>query len=188
MNQGLRKALARAKRIRLLLMDVDGVLTDGKLYYVPDPHVKDNMIEMKGFDVTDGQGLRSLLGADPDFKIGLISVGESPGVAYRARFLGIHYCCQGCDPRNKVGSYEEILAKAGLQAEEVCYVGDDLTNVPIMKRVGLAIAVANARPEVKAIADYTTRCPGGAGAIREVAELLLQAQGKWGQVLKQYGL
>lgn len=102
--------------------------------------------------------------------------------------LGIKYCYQGCSDKDKLAHYEEIRTKTGLPAKDICYVGDDLTDVPIMQQVGLAIAVANARPEVKAIAHHVTKHPGGAGAIREVAELLLQAQGKWLEILKQYGL
>lgn len=184
MNQGLRKTLARARRVRLLLMDVDGVLTDGKLYYVLD--ASGTMIETKVFNVADGQGLRWL--HKVGIQTGLVSVGNSPGVQHRANLLGIKYCYQGCSDKDKLARYEEILTKASFQAEEICYVGDDITDVPIMKRVGLAIAVANAHPEVKKIAHYVTSRPGGAGAIREVAELLLQAQNKWGQILQQYGL
>jgi 3-deoxy-D-manno-octulosonate 8-phosphate phosphatase (KDO 8-P phosphatase) len=184
MDQDLRKTLERAQRIQLLLMDVDGVLADGKLYYVPD--ASGTMIETKAFNVTDGQGLRWLHKAG--ISTGLISVGNSPGVQHRADLLGIKYCYQGCSDKDKLATYEKIRTEAGLPEEAICYVGDDLTDAPIMQQVGLAIAVANARPKVKAIAHYITSRPGGRGAIREVAELLLQAQGKWLEILKQYGL
>lgn len=132
MNQDLRETLERAKRIQLLLMDVDGVLTDGKLYCVPD--ASGTMVETKAFHVTDGQGLRWLLRKCEGFEVGLISVGRSPGVSHRAKVLGIKrcYCRQGCSDQDKLTSYREILTAGGWSDKEVCYVGDDLTDAPIM--------------------------------------------------------
>lgn len=171
----------RARRVRLLLIDVDGVLTDGKLYYVPGP--SGDLVETKGFDSQDGIGLR--WAHDAGVQTGLISGRQSPGVVFRAKTLGITYVYQ--DRLAKLEAFEEIQRQAGLPTEAMAFVGDDLTDLPVMRRVGLAVAVAGARPEVKRQAHYVTRHPGGAGAIREVVELLLKAQGKWQAVLAKYG-
>jgi 3-deoxy-D-manno-octulosonate 8-phosphate phosphatase (KDO 8-P phosphatase) len=175
--------LARhAKRIRILLSDVDGVLTNGALYYVPDG--KGGISEAKGFHSQDGMGFRWL--QEAGILAGWISGRESPGVVARAQMLQISYLYQ--NHLSKVGPYEEILEKARVVDEEVCYLGDDLTDSPILARAGLAVAVANAVPEVKRQAHYVTRAPGGHGAAREVIEILLKAQGHWDQVLRKYGL
>lgn len=171
----------RARRVRLLLMDVDGVLTNGLLYYAPDG--RGGVAENKGFDSQDGIGMRWAreLGG---LQLGWISGRESPAVVERARILGIAYVYQ--NHLAKLGPFEEILRQSGIPAADVCYVGDDLTDAPVMRRVGLPIAVANARPEVKKLARYITRAEGGRGAIREVIELLLRAQGKWPAVLSRF--
>ncbi len=162
-------------------MDVDGVLTDGKLYYVPDG--RGGVAETKGFDSHDGMALRWV--QEAGIAVGWISGRESPGVAARAEILRISYLYQ--DQLAKLGPYEEILKRSGLTDDQVCYMGDDLTDAPILKRVGLAVAVANAVPEVKALAHYVTRASGGRGAAREVVELLMGAQGRWRNVLEKYG-
>ena len=169
-----------AAGIRLLLMDVDGVLTDGKLYNVPGPD--GNMVETKGFDSQDGISLQWL--ARLGIPAGLISGRVSPATVERAKQCKFKYVYQG--HTEKVPILEEILADAKIPSSQVAYIGDDLTDVVIMRRVGLAIATANARPEVKAIAHYTTSVPGGQGAVRETIELLLQAQGRWAEILKHY--
>ena len=169
-----------AKRIRLLLMDVDGVLTDGKLYNVPGPDGA--MVETKAFDSQDGIGLQWL--ARVGISTGVISGRSSPATVERARQCKLKYVYQG--HTEKIPIVNEILADAKLEASEVAYIGDDLTDVVVMRRVGLAIATANARPEVKAIAHYVTRQAGGQGAVREVVELLLKAQGRWPEILKHY--
>jgi len=169
-----------AAKIRLVLMDVDGVLTDGKLYNVPGPD--GNMVETKGFDSQDGISLQWL--ARLGIPAGLISGRSSPATAERARQCKFRYVYQG--HTEKIPILEEILADAKIDPAEVAYIGDDLTDVVVMRRVGLAFATANARPEVKAIAHYTTRVPGGQGAVREVIELLLNAQGRWSEILKHY--
>jgi 3-deoxy-D-manno-octulosonate 8-phosphate phosphatase (KDO 8-P phosphatase) len=172
--------LALASRIRLLLMDVDGVLTDGKLYHLPDG--AGGVWETKGFDSRDGIGLRWL-----DWygiRTGVISGRLSPATVERARQVSMTYVYQG--HIEKIPILEEILSDARIDPAEVAYVGDDLTDAVIMKRVGLGIAVANARPEVKRVAQWTTAASGGDGAIREVVELLLQAQGKWPEILRKY--
>jgi 3-deoxy-D-manno-octulosonate 8-phosphate phosphatase (KDO 8-P phosphatase) len=171
-----------AKRIRLLLCDVDGVLTAGALYYVPDG--KGGIVETKGFNSQDGMGFRWL--QESGIVAGWISGRDSPGVVARAQILQISYLYQ--NHIAKVGPYEEILEKAGVVDEEVCFVGDDLTDAPLLQRVGLSVAVANAVPELKKHVHYVTRAKGGEGALREVIEILLKAQGHWDQVLRKYGL
>jgi 3-deoxy-D-manno-octulosonate 8-phosphate phosphatase (KDO 8-P phosphatase) len=174
--------LQAASRTKLLLMDVDGVLTNGRLYNVPDP--EGNMVETKGFDSQDGIGLQWL--SWKGIKTGVISGRQSPATAERARQTKMAYVYQG--HIEKIPILEEILADAGIGSDEVAYVGDDFTDVVIMRRVGLAIATANARAEVKAAAHYVTQAPGGEGAVREVVELLLKAQNRWGEILRHYEL
>jgi len=176
-------ALRRARRIRLLLMDVDGVLTDGLLYYAPDGH--GGVVENKGFDSQDGMAMRWVREFG-GIQLGWISGRESPAVHERARTLQVSYLYQ--NQLAKLEPFQEIVRKSGLAEENICYIGDDLTDAPILLRVGLPVAVANARPEVKAVARYVTRAEGGRSAVREVVELLLRAQGKWDAVLKKYGL
>jgi 3-deoxy-D-manno-octulosonate 8-phosphate phosphatase (KDO 8-P phosphatase) len=171
-----------ASRIKLLLMDVDGVLTNGKLYNVPGPDGK--MVETKGFDSRDGIGLQWL--SWKGIKTGVISGRISPATEERARQVKMTYIYQG--HIEKIPILEEILSEAKIDRSEVAYVGDDLTDVVIMHRVGLAVATANARPEVKAAAHYVTEAAGGDGAIREVIELLLKSQNLWGEILKHYEL
>jgi 3-deoxy-D-manno-octulosonate 8-phosphate phosphatase (KDO 8-P phosphatase) len=166
--------------VRLLLMDVDGVLTDGHLYNVPD--ATGRMVETKGFDSQDGIALQWL--SWMGIKTGVISGRESPATATRAAQCKMSYVYQG--HIEKIPILEEILADAKISADEVAYVGDDLTDVVVMNRVGLAIATANARPEVKDCAKHITSAVGGSGAIREVCELLLKAQGRWDELLKKY--
>ena len=169
-----------ASKTKLLLMDVDGVLTNGRLYNVPDPEGK--MTETKGFDSQDGIGLQWL--SWKGIKTGVISGRQSPATAERARQVKMSYVYQG--HIEKVPILEEILADAKIDASEVAYIGDDFTDVVIMNRVGLAIATANARAEVKKAAHYVTSVPGGEGAVREVVELLLKAQNRWGEILRHY--
>jgi 3-deoxy-D-manno-octulosonate 8-phosphate phosphatase (KDO 8-P phosphatase) len=174
------KVLEAASRTKLLLMDVDGVLTNGRLYNVPDGEGK--MAETKGFDSQDGIGLQWL--SWKGIKTGVISGRLSPATAERARQVKMSYVYQG--HIEKIPILEEILADAKIDRGEVAYIGDDFTDVVIMRRVGLAIATANARAEVKAAAHYVTQAPGGEGAVREVVELLLKAQNRWGEILRHY--
>src|SRR5574340_44909 len=148
-------------------MDVDGVMTDGTYWNVPDG--KGGLVEIKTFDSQDGLALQWLkrLG----FKAGVISGRVSIATEERARTAGFAYVYQG--HLEKIPILEEILVKAGLRADEVAYLGDDYTDVVIMHRVGLAIATANAKPEVKAEAHWTTPNPGGRGAVRDTVELIL---------------
>jgi 3-deoxy-D-manno-octulosonate 8-phosphate phosphatase (KDO 8-P phosphatase) len=170
----------RASRIKLLLMDVDGVLTNGKLYNVPGPDGQ--MVESKGFDSQDGIGLQWLNWNG--IRTGVISGRLSAATAERARQVKMAYVYQG--HIEKIPILEEILADAKVAPEEVAYIGDDFTDTVIMHRVGFAIAVANARPEVKAEAHYVTAAVGGEGAVREVVELILKAQGRWDGILQHY--
>ena len=174
--------IERAGGIRLLLMDVDGVWTDGNLFYVPGPG--GDMVEIKPSHAHDGQALRWLHASG--LQSGLISGRDSAVVTHRAEMLGVTYIYQGY--LEKIPPYEEICAAAGVADEEVAYLGDDLPDVPIIERVGLGVAVANGRAEVKERADYITTARGGSGAIREVVELIMKARGTWGPVLARYGM
>tara|TARA_B100000686_G_scaffold355032_1_gene469248 strand:+ start:2372 stop:2914 length:543 start_codon:yes stop_codon:yes gene_type:complete len=172
----------KAAKIRLLLMDVDGVWTDGNLFYVPGPGGE--MVEAKQSNAQDGMGLRWAHASG--LESGLISGRDSPGVTHRAEMLGITYIYQGY--LEKIPPYEEICRAASVSDDQVAYLGDDLTDIPLIDRVGLGVAVANARPEVKKCADYTTQTPGGSGAIREVIELIMRSRGTWEQILDKYGV
>lgn len=172
--------LARAARVRLLLMDVDGVMTDGTYWQVPDG--QGGLAEIKAFDSQDGMALQWLRRVG--VQAGLISGRVSLATAERARSAGFAWVYQG--HTEKIPILEEILEKSGLAPEAIGYVGDDFTDVVIMHRVGLAVATANAKPEVKAEAHYVTTVEGGKGAIRETVELLLKAQGRWQEVLDHY--
>jgi len=172
--------LARAARVRLLLMDVDGVLTDGTYWHLPDG--RGGLAETKAFDSQDGLALQWLRHAG--IRGGLISGRVSAATEERARQAGFAYVYQG--HLEKIPILEEILADARLDAEQVAYVGDDFTDVVVLHRVGLGVATANARDEVKAEAHLVTAAVGGHGAVREVVELLLRAQSRWANVLTLY--
>jgi 3-deoxy-D-manno-octulosonate 8-phosphate phosphatase (KDO 8-P phosphatase) len=163
-------------------MDVDGVLTDAKIYNVPG--AQGEMVETKGFNAQDGIGLQWL--SWKGIQTGVISGRVSPAVEERARQCHMTYVYQG--HIEKIPILEEILAASKLDPREVAYVGDDLTDVVVMRRVGLAVAPANARPEVKAAAHYVTSASGGDGAVREAVELILKAQNLWGEILAHYEL
>src|SRR5882672_4799164 len=168
-----RGVAARAKNIRVLLMDVDGVLTDGRIWLLS--RRDGTASEIKGFSAYDGAGLKVAKAAG--LRTGFITGRESSAVAQRARECEIEFVYQG--RATKLGSYEEILRATGASDREVAYVGDDLPDLPLLQRVGLAVAVANAAPEVKRAAHYVTSRAGGEGAVREVIELIVKAQGKW---------
>jgi len=169
-----------AAKIRLLLMDVDGVLTDGKLYGVPD--ASGNIVETKGFDSQDGIALQWLVWNG--IETGVISGRVSPATEARAKQVKMTYVYQG--HIEKIPILEEIMGRAGLNSSQIAYIGDDFTDIVVMNRVGLPIATANARPEVKQAAQYVTQVPGGQGAVREVVELLLKAQGHWESLMRKY--
>ena len=175
-----RGLLARAKKIKLLLMDVDGVLTDGKFYYLPRPG--GGMLETKGFDSRDGLGLR--LAHHAGLKTGIITGRSSPVIEYRVKDLGIQFLQQNA--LEKIEPYERIRNAAQVEDAEVCYVGDDITDLPLVMRVGLGVCVANGDDLLRKHAHFCTRRTGGTGAVREAIELILIAQGKWDAILKSY--
>jgi 3-deoxy-D-manno-octulosonate 8-phosphate phosphatase (KDO 8-P phosphatase) len=166
----------RAARVRLLLMDCDGVLTDGRITLL------ENGDEEKSFHTRDGHGLVLLHRAG--LQSGVISGRTSSAVERRARDLGMRYVRQGT--WDKIKDFEELLAEAGLDGREVAFIGDDVTDVPLMRRVEFAIAVADASHETRAAAHYVTQLPGGFGAVREVCELILKAQGRWSELMQRY--
>lgn len=159
---------SRAGRIRLLICDVDGVLSDGLIY------MGNNGEELKAFNVRDGYGIRCLLTSG--IEVGIITGRSSALVADRAATLGITHLYQG--QSDKLIAYEELLSRLNLQPEEIAYIGDDLIDWPVMSRVGLSVAVADAHPLLLAKAHYITRIHGGKGAVRELCDLILMAQGK----------
>src|SRR5688572_4699193 len=169
-----------AAGVRLLLMDVDGVLTDGKLYNVPD--ASGRMVESKGFDSQDGIALQWMNWHN--IKTGLISGRVSPATDERARQCKFAYVYQG--HIEKIPILEEILADCSIDPRHVAYIGDDLTDIVVMRRVGLSFATANARPQVKQVAHYVTEAPGGSGAVREVCEYILKAKGLFDALLRKY--
>lgn len=159
----------KARAIKLLLLDVDGVLTDGRII------LDDRGVETKHFDVRDGQGIVLLMRAG--IEVGLITARNSKAVRYRAKELGLRIVRQGI--QNKVATYAEIRRQSGLAETQIAYIGDDIGDVKILRRVGLAITVKDGWEELFRSVDYVTEKPGGRGAVREVAELLLKAQNKW---------
>ncbi len=171
---------ARARKIKLLLMDVNGVLTDGRFFYVPGRGGA--LVETKMFHSRDGLGFR--IAQQAGLKTGFITGRSSPAVEYRAKELGVNFLKQNA--REKLAPYQEILQEARLKDEEVCYVGDDIVDLPLLTRVGLAVAVADADKQLRRYVHYMTEAPGGGGAVREAIELILSAQGKWEAVLEHY--
>lgn len=171
-----REILERAKRIKMLLMDVDGVLTDGSIFFASGRQ------EIKAFFVHDGLGLRMAKRAG--IITGLISSRESEMVVRRARELQIPEVHQRI--QNKIAVWEKLLGKYQLPPEQVAMMGDDLSDLSLLRRAGLSIAVANAAEEVKSRVHYVTHHPGGRGAVREAVELILRAQGKYEEELQQY--
>lgn len=167
---------ARAARVRLLLLDVDGVLTDGRVVYADDG------TEVKRFHVRDGSGLK--FWRDAGKRAAVLSGRSSPAVDRRAAELGLAPVVQG--QADKLPAFERIIADLGLAADEVCAVGDDLPDLPVLRRAGLAVAVADACAEVRAAADYVTVAPGGAGAVREAVEWLMRLTGEWAGVVERY--
>jgi 3-deoxy-D-manno-octulosonate 8-phosphate phosphatase (KDO 8-P phosphatase) len=162
--------------IRAVILDVDGVLTDGGIT------VADDGSETKRFDCHDGAGIMFLLQAG--IQVAILSGRQCGAVDRRARELGIRHVRQGA--KDKLSAYEDLLRELGLADEAVCCVGDDLADIPVLRRAGLGVAVASARPEVREAADEVTQAPGGRGAVRELAERLLKAQGKWEGILAHY--
>ena len=170
-----------ASRVELLLTDVDGVLTDGRLIFVPSPD--GSVVEAKAFHVSDGAAIGFARRAG--LRTGIISGRSSPAVARRAEELHMDYLYQGLG-RNKRPAFEEILQKAKLEPSRVCYIGDDVQDLPILLRVGFSACVPNAHPELLGRVAYVTTAPGGTGAVRELVELILKAQGKWDAAMSEF--
>jgi len=174
--------ISRARQIKLLLLDCDGVLTDGGLHYTFDG--KRVMEGAKVFHIRDGQGLK--LAREAGLKLGIISGRVSPALTARARELQIDHLHQGVD--DKLAVYEQVKTAEGLADDRIAYVGDDLPDLPVMRRVGLAIAVADAVDEIRECAHFVTNRPGGRGGAREAVELILKAQDKWRESLQRVSL
>jgi 3-deoxy-D-manno-octulosonate 8-phosphate phosphatase (KDO 8-P phosphatase) len=168
----------RAARIKLLLMDCDGVLTDGRLMLL------ENGDEQKTFNVRDGHGIVLLHRAG--LKAGIISGRTSSFVRRRAAELGMDPELVRQGSLNKIVDFGELLSRAGVADDEVAFVGDDVTDIPLMQRSEFAVAVADAVPETLSAAHYVTRAAGGHGAIREVCEIILKSQGHWHKLMKRY--
>jgi len=166
----------RASRIKLLLLDCDGVLTDGRLWLLEDGD------EHKAFNTKDGLGLELLRRAG--LRAGIITGRTSTALARRAKELGIEFLRQGNE--EKLAAFEEVLRSAGLKEDEVAFVGDDLSDIPLMRRSELAVAVADAVEETRAAAHYVTQAKGGRGAVREVVEIILKSQGRWNDLVEEY--
>lgn len=166
----------RCQKIELILSDVDGVLTDGGIIY-------DNRgIEMKRFHIQDGLGIR--LWSQAGYRFGLITGRSSHVVNVRAAELGIDIVRQGVEA--KLAAAREILGDCGLQPEQLCYIGDDLPDMPLMRFAGLGVAVADACHEIREAADHVANLAGGQGAVRETVEMLLKSQHRWGDVIQRY--
>jgi 3-deoxy-D-manno-octulosonate 8-phosphate phosphatase (KDO 8-P phosphatase) len=175
-QESLAVVMEKAKKLKLLILDVDGVLTDGRLFF-------DNEgVEYKCFHARDGHGIKLL--RLTGVEVAVISGRNSNSVALRMKNLGIEHVYQGHE--NKLSAFAEILEKTGIKPDQAAHVGDDLLDLPIMMRVGLAIAVSDANFAVKERADWCTTLSGGQGAVREVCDLIMQAQGSFQSVLDSY--
>ncbi|MGK2905120.1 MAG: 3-deoxy-manno-octulosonate-8-phosphatase KdsC [Desulfuromonadales bacterium] len=167
---------ADLSKIKLLLLDVDGVMTDGRIFYGNDGN------ETKAFDVKDGHGLKLLQRAG--IRVGIITGRQSEIVNRRAAELGIELVYQGA--KDKSLPFNEIMHKLNLSPGEIAYVGDDLIDLPVMRKVGFAVTVADAADDVKPFADMVTKRPGGRGAVREICDFLLKESGRWSAVTHHY--
>ena len=168
--------IEKAKKLKLLILDVDGVLTDGKLFFDNEGN------EYKAFHARDGHGIKLL--RQSGVEVAVISGRKSNSVALRMKNLGIEYVYQGHE--NKISAFNEIIEKIGITPEQAAHVGDDLLDLPLMIRVGLSIAVQDANFAVKQRADWCTDLSGGCGAVREVCDLIMQAQGNFDDIVGSY--
>lgn len=168
--------IERAKKIKLVIFDVDGVLTDGRLYF------NERGVELKAFHVHDGVGMQLLI--ENKIEVAVITLHDSPIVARRMEKLGVKHVFLAQGPKLK--TYEALLQQLNLTDEQAAFVGDDLPDLPVIKRAGLGIVVANATSQVLPFADWQTRTPGGYGAAREVSDLILQAQNLTTPILEKY--
>lgn len=166
----------RARKIKLLILDCDGVLTDGRIIMLPDGD------ETKAFDVKDGHAM--VMAQRAGLRIAIISGRKSSIVRARAKELGVAHLHEMA--WTKIEPFEKVLAEEGLEDEEICYVGDDVVDIPLLRRAGLAVAVADAVQETKQYSHLVTSRPGGRGAVRELIELILKAQGKWDDAMARY--
>jgi len=167
---------ARLQQVKLLLLDVDGVLTDGMIIY------DDSNVETKMFNVKDGLGIRLLI--DNGIQVGIVTGRSAPALTHRCKNLGIEIIFDGI--RDKAKALESIIRQTGRNPQEIAFMGDDLPDLPIMNRVGLGIAVADAHDHVRNEALLVTSANGGKGAVREVSEAILKAKGLWDKVLDTY--
>jgi 3-deoxy-D-manno-octulosonate 8-phosphate phosphatase (KDO 8-P phosphatase) len=170
------KRKADLAAIKMLVMDVDGVFTDGSVI------ISDEGILSRRFNYLDGHGIR--LWHRAGFSSAIISGKDSQATAIRAGQLEIEHVAMGCT--KKLPAFESLLARAGLGAEQVACIGDDLLDLPLIRRAGFSVAVANAVDELKEAADYVTIRPGGRGAVREVVEHILKTTGKWDRLMERY--
>ena len=168
--------MARAAKVKLMIFDVDGVLTDGSLHYGPEGEM------MKTFNVQDGLGIKLL--QEAGIFTAIISARRSASVLSRAKDLGIPFVHQG--GHDKLTPFQELLAKTGLTAEQVGFIGDDVVDLPILTRVGFAVGVPNGRAEVLSRVHHVTQAHGGRGAGREVCDFVLRATGSYDQVMAQF--
>lgn len=172
----MQKVITKAKKIKLLILDVDGVLTDGKLLFDGQGR------EYKSFHARDGHGIKLL--RQTGVEVAVISGRKSNSVALRMKDLGIEYVYQGQE--DKIMAFNEIIQSLSIQADAAAHVGDDLLDLPIMRRVGLSVAVNDANFAVKEYADWCTSLSGGQGAVREVCDFIMQAQGNLEAVINSY--
>ena len=173
-------AADRARRVEMILMDVDGVMTDGRIILLPNG--EGGVQEVKVFDVQDGVGIT--FAHRVGLRTGIITGRQSESVAARAKELGIEIVEQGS--WNKLETYAQVRVAAKLGDSQICYIGDDLQDLPLLRRVGFAVAVANALPDIKKMCHMVTERSGGRGAVREAIEFILRAQGKWDQIMARY--
>ena len=170
------KLYACAKKVRLLVMDVDGVLTDGRMI------IGERGVQVKEFDVRDGFGI--VLARHAGLKTAFITAEKSHAVSLRAKKLQIDWVAQNV--RDKAASFEKCLGHFGFDANQTCYIGDDLPDLPVLLRAGFSATVADGNPELKRRVDYVSPCAGGRGAVRDLIELILRAQNQWPRVLRRY--
>lgn len=170
------EVIGRAAKVRLLICDVDGVLTNGQLFFTPTGD------ELKGFHARDGHGIKLVQRAG--IETAVISGRRSPAVALRMESLGVRHVYQGHE--HKLAAFEELIEKLGISPEETCFIGDDLLDLTLLRRVGLAVAVADAHFTIQNVVHYTTQLPGGFGAVREICDLILYAQDKLEATVSSY--
>jgi 3-deoxy-D-manno-octulosonate 8-phosphate phosphatase (KDO 8-P phosphatase) len=166
----------KLSKLKMLVLDLDGVFTDGTII------INSDGTESKRYSVVDGHGIK--LWHRVGFKSAIISGRAAKATSIRAEQLGIEYVFQGC--KQKLPVYEKLLEDAMISCEQTIYIGDEVIDIPIVRRAGLGVAVANAVQELKDCADYVTKTPGGSGAIREVIELVLKNTGKWDSLMERY--